>query len=157
MKIAPNPQPDMFTAPMIQLGSRTSYLMYSDLKVWHIIMFLLARYPDTMIIYSMLKHLLDEQYEIKDGRIVLRDQKIIKADRLPYPNRLDKSFCDKHPQKEYRYVLKFQRLLFTLYEPLRNAFCWLKMIYTNDYSKTAICYISLGMLANDNTDCYCLN
>lgn len=72
MKIAPNPQLDMFAAPMTQLGSRAS-------------------------------------------------------------------------------------ILFAFYKPLRDIFCWLKMIYKSHYSATTVCYVSLGMLAYDNTDYYYLN
>lgn len=75
MKIAPNPQLDMFAATMTQLGS-----------------------------------LVSEKYSYP------------KADGLLYPNSPDTSIRDKHVQKE-----------------------------------SAVCYVSLGMLANDNTDYYCLN
>ena len=50
----------------------------------------------------------------------------------------------------------FQRPIFALYEPLREAFCWLRIVFSNQIRKTAVCYVSLGMSANDKTEYQCL-
>ena len=50
----------------------------------------------------------------------------------------------------------FQRPIFALYEPLREAFCWLRIVFSNQIRKPAVCYVSLGMSANDKTEYQCL-
>ena len=46
----------------------------------------------------------------------------------------------------------FQRPIFALYEPLREALCWLKTVFANQIRKPAVSYVSLGMSANDKTE-----
>ena len=45
-----------------------------------------------------------------------------------------------------------QRPIFALYEPLREAFCWLKIVLVSQIRKPVIGDVSLGMSANDNTE-----
>ena len=45
-----------------------------------------------------------------------------------------------------------QRPISALYEPLREAFCWLKIVLVSQIRKPVISYVSLGMSANDKTE-----
>ena len=46
----------------------------------------------------------------------------------------------------------FQRPIFALYEPLRDAFCRMEMVLANQIRIPVVSYVSLGMSANDITE-----
>ena len=46
----------------------------------------------------------------------------------------------------------FQRPIFAPFEPLREAFCYMKIIFTSQILKTAVCYVSPGMPYNGKTE-----
>ena len=46
----------------------------------------------------------------------------------------------------------FQRPIFALFEPLREAFCWLELFFTNKIRVPVVSYVSPGMSANDKTE-----
>ena len=50
----------------------------------------------------------------------------------------------------------FQRPIFALYEPLRGAICWLKIVFVNQIRKPVVSYVSPGMTVYDNTGYQCL-
>ncbi len=49
-------------------------------------------------------------------------------------------------------ISTFQRPTSALYEPLREASCWLEVFFTNIIRIPVVCYVSLGMSANDKTE-----
>ena len=49
-------------------------------------------------------------------------------------------------------ISTFQRPIFALYEPLREAFYWLELVFTNKTRIPVVSYVSLGMSANDKTE-----
>ena len=49
-------------------------------------------------------------------------------------------------------ISTFQRPIFALYEPLRETSCWLEVVFTNIIRIPVVCYVSLGMSANDKTE-----
>ena len=53
-------------------------------------------------------------------------------------------------------ISTFQRPIFALYEPLREAICWLEMVLANQIRKPVVGYVSLGMSVNDKTEYHCL-
>ena len=48
-------------------------------------------------------------------------------------------------------ISTFQRPIFALYEPLREAFYWLELVFTNKIRIPVVSHVSLGMSANDKT------
>ena len=48
-------------------------------------------------------------------------------------------------------ISTFQGSISALYEPLREAFCWLEMVLANQIRIPVVSYVSPGMSANDNT------
>lgn len=48
-------------------------------------------------------------------------------------------------------ISTFQRPIFALYEPLREAFYWLKVAFTNKIRIPVVSYVSIGMSPNDKT------
>ena len=49
-------------------------------------------------------------------------------------------------------ISTFQRPIIALYEPLREAFCWLEVVFTNIIRIPVVSYVSLGMSTNDKTE-----
>ena len=49
-------------------------------------------------------------------------------------------------------ISTFQRPIIALYEPLREAFCWLEVVFTNIIRIPIVSYVSLGMSTNDKTE-----
>lgn len=49
-------------------------------------------------------------------------------------------------------ISTLQRPIFALYEPLREASCWLEVFFTNIIRIPVVSYVSLGMSANDKTE-----
>jgi len=49
-------------------------------------------------------------------------------------------------------ISTFQRPIFAFYEPLREAFYWLELVFTNKTRIPVVSYVSLGMSANDKTE-----
>ena len=49
-------------------------------------------------------------------------------------------------------ISTFQRPIIALYEPLRKAFCWLEVVFTNIIRIPVVSYVSLGMSTNDKTE-----
>ena len=49
-------------------------------------------------------------------------------------------------------ISTFQRPIFALYEPPREAFYWLKVAFTNKIRIPAVSYVSIGMSPNDKTE-----
>ena len=49
-------------------------------------------------------------------------------------------------------ISTFQRPIFALYEPLREASCRLEVFFTNIIRIPVVSYVSVGMSANDKTE-----
>ena len=49
-------------------------------------------------------------------------------------------------------ISTFQSPIFALYEPLREASCWLEVVFKNIIRIPVVSYVSLGMSANDKTE-----
>ena len=209
-KTDPNPQLDMFTAPVMQLGNRASK-KYSDPHAWRNQFYSLVT---TKIDEEIFKPLFPEgkksvkavtrQETRRRWRIPWEDKtawryfedKDIKAyllrkqiESLPPEEQRKRnnveaamfqySFHTRNGKTRYRGLLKhrihaysrcmwmnlrrivifqistFQRPIFALYEPLREAYCWLEVVFTNKIRIPVGSYVSLGMNANDNTEYQC--
>ena len=87
---------------------------------------------------------------------------------LHLPNARDNKYIKETSNKKYEFCLQtrkaysrcmwenirrmvifllstFQRPIFALYKPLRDAFCWQEMVLANQIRKPVVSYISLGM------------
>ena len=91
-------------------SSKTVYRSDSDTlqgnlaRIGNFIMEMLATFPATSPAHDLLQRLFDEQYAVKDGKVVLRDKKELKADSLQNPNDPDATYRAKNEQKVQGYV-----------------------------------------------------